>query len=115
MSAVVVRFPTIARHLSVLREACRQQNTADKAKKPVAEHEFLPAALEIMETPPSPGLRILLLTVCSLFALALLWSFLGRVAVVAVATGKTLPTSNVKLIQPFEIGAVRTIYVRSGQ
>jgi hemolysin D len=115
MSAVADRFPTIARHLSVLREAWRQQNAADKAKKPVAEHEFLPAALEIMETPPSPGLRILLLTLCSLFALALLWSFLGRVDVVAVATGKTLPTSNVKLIQPFEIGAVRTIYVRNGQ
>ena len=115
MTAIADRFPTLARHLNVLREAWRQQNAADKVKKPIAEHEFLPAALEIMETPPSPGLRLLLLTLCSLFAIAIVWSFFGRVDVVAVATGKTLPTSNVKLIQPFEIGAVRTIYVRNGQ
>ena len=115
MTAIADRFPTLARHLAVLREAWRQQNAADKAKKPIDEHEFLPAALEIMETPPSPGLRILLLTLCSLFAIAVLWSFIGRVDVVAVATGKTLPASNVKLIQPFEIGAVRTIHVRNGQ
>jgi len=115
MSVIADRFPTLARHMAVLREAWRQQNTADKAKKPIDEHEFLPAALEIMETPPSPGLRILLLTLCSLFAIAILWSFIGRVDVVAVATGKTLPTSNVKVIQPFEIGAVRTIHVRNGQ
>jgi hemolysin D len=115
MSVIADRFPTVARHLAVLREAWRQQNAADKARKPIDEHEFLPAALEIMETPPSPGLRLLLLTLCSLFAIAVLWSFIGRVDVVAVATGKTLPTANVKLIQPFEIGAVRTIHVRNGQ
>jgi hemolysin D len=115
MSVIADRFPTLARHMAVLREAWGQQNAADKTKKPIDEHEFLPAALEIMETPPSPGLRLLLLTLCSLFALAVLWSFLGRVDVVAVATGKTLPASNVKLIQPFEIGAVRSIHVRNGQ
>jgi len=115
VTALADRFPTLARHLNVLREAWGQQNLADRNRKPAEEHEFLPAALEIMETPPSPGLRILLLTLCSLFALAILWSFLGRVDVVAVASGKTLPTSSVKLIQPFEIGAVRTIHVRNGQ
>ena len=50
-----------------------------------------------------------------MFALALLWSFLGKVDVVAVASGKTLPAANVKLIQPMEIGAVRAIHVRNGQ
>ncbi|HEY0414116.1 MAG TPA: HlyD family type I secretion periplasmic adaptor subunit [Allosphingosinicella sp.] len=115
MTAIADRFPTVARHLAVLRESWRRQNEAERAKKPMAEHEFLPAALEIMETPPSPGLRILMLTLCSLFALALLWSFIGHVDVVAVATGKTLPTSSVKLIQPLEIGAVRAIHVQNGQ
>ena len=99
----------------MLREAWRQQNDADRNRKPIDEHEFLPAALEIMEKPPSPGLRILMLTLCSLFAIALLWSFIGRVDVVAVASGKTLPVANVKLIQPIEIGAVRAIHVRNGQ
>jgi hemolysin D len=115
VSAVAERFPTLSRHLAVLREAWRNQNAADRNRRPVEEHEFLPAALEIMEKPPSPGLRYLMLALCSLFAIALLWSFLGRVDVVAVASGKTLPVANVKVIQPMEIGAVRSIHVRNGE
>jgi hemolysin D len=115
MTALAERFPTVSRHLAVLREAWRRQNEAERNRKPVAEHEFLPAALEIMETPPSPGLRILMLTLCSLFAIAILWSVLGHVDVVAVASGKTLPAANVKLIQPIEIGTVRAIHVRNGE
>ncbi|HEY0014122.1 MAG TPA: HlyD family type I secretion periplasmic adaptor subunit [Allosphingosinicella sp.] len=115
MNVIADRFPTLSRHLAVLREAWRQQNTADRTRKPTAEHEFLPAALEIMEKPPSPGLRILMLLLCGLFSVALLWSFIGRVDVVAVATGRTMPTGNVKVIQPVEIGVVRAIHVRNGQ
>jgi hemolysin D len=115
MSAVAERFPTLSRHLAVLREAWRNQNEADRNRRPVEEHEFLPAALEIMEKPPSPGLRYLMLVLCSLFAIALIWSFIGKVDVVAVASGKTLPIANVKVIQPMEIGVVRTIHVRNGQ
>ncbi|HYG48210.1 MAG TPA: HlyD family type I secretion periplasmic adaptor subunit [Allosphingosinicella sp.] len=115
MSFLARKFPTLARHWAVLREAWGLQNEADRKRKPIAEHEFLPAALEIMETPPSPGLRILMLTLCSLFAIAVVWSVVGRVDVVAVASGKTLPAANVKLIQPIEIGSVRAIHVRNGQ
>ncbi|HEX8402004.1 MAG TPA: HlyD family type I secretion periplasmic adaptor subunit [Allosphingosinicella sp.] len=113
--AAAARFPTLSRHLSVLREAWALQNEADRRRKPIAEHEFLPAALEIMEKPPSPGLRWLTLTLCSLFAIAILWSFLGRIDVVAVASGKVIPAANVKIIQPLEIGAVRAIHVRNGE
>lgn len=115
MNAVAARFPNLSRHLAILREAWKRENQADRVRKPIAEHEFLPAALEIMETPPSPGLRILLLTLCSLFAIAIAWAIIGKVDVVAVASGKTLPTANVKTIQPIEIGAVRAIHVRNGQ
>ena len=115
MSVVADRFPTVHRHLAILREAWRQENEAQKNRKPMKEHEFLPAALEIMEKPPSPGLRLLMLTLCSLFTIALLWSIFGRVDVVAVASGKTLPVANVKVIQPVEIGMVRAIHVRDGQ
>jgi len=116
MSVIAARFPTLSHHFAVLREAWRQENEARRGrKKTIAEHEFLPAALEIMEKPPSPGLRMLMLLLCGLFTLALLWSFLGRVDVVAVATGRTLPIANVKVIQPVEIGVVRAIHVRNGQ
>lgn len=115
MTAIADRFPTLSRHLAVLREAWGRQNETERTKKPIVEHEFLPAALEIMETPPSPGLRILMLTLCTLFAIGVIWSFVGKVDVVAVASGKTLPAANVKVIQPLEIGTVRAIHVRNGQ
>lgn len=114
-SAIAERFPALSRHFAVLREAWRQQDEAERTRKPQSDHEFLPAALEIMETPPSPGLRWLTLILCSLFAVALLWSFIGKVDVVATASGRVIPAANVKIIQPIEIGAVRAIHVRNGQ
>jgi hemolysin D len=91
------------------------QNEADRNKRPISDHEFLPAALEIMEKPPSPGLRMLLLMTCTFFTAALLWSIIGTVDVVVVASGKIIPSSKVKTIQPMEIGQVRAIHVGNGQ
>lgn len=109
------RFPGVARHLSILRESWRQQDAADREARPRSDHEFLPAALEIMEKPPSPGLRWLMLSLCGLFVVALIWSIVGRVDVVATASGKVIPSGNVKQIQPIEIGYVRAIHVANGQ
>jgi hemolysin D len=89
-------------------------------KKEIArrnEHElaFLPAALEIVETPPSPIGRAIGITVISLFCLALAWASFGTVDSVATASGKIIPSGRTKIIQPFEIGVVRAIHVRDGQ
>lgn len=115
MSWLSDRFPAMMKHLHVFRESWRNQDESDKAFKPKDEHEFLPAALEIMEKPPSPGMRWLLLFTCTFFVLALLWAVFGKIDVVAVASGKTVPGESVKVIQPIEIGAVRTIQVKNGQ
>ena len=109
------RFPNIARHLSILRESWRRQEEADRLARPRSDHEFLPAALEIMEKPPSPGLRWLMLSLSGLLLVALVWSVVGRVDVVATASGKVVPAGNVKQIQPIEIGYVRAIHVKNGQ
>lgn len=115
MSWLTDRFPALSRHLGVFRESWRNQNEADAAFRPREEHEFLPAALEIMEKPPSPGMRSLLWLTCALVVIALAWSIIGKVDVVAVAAGKTVPDGNVKVVQPIEIGSVRTIHVANGQ
>lgn len=112
---IAARFPALARHFDVLRESWRLQNEADGKAKPRSDHEFLPAALEIMEKPPSPGLRWLLLSLCILFGVALAWSIFGKVDVVATAGGKVVPSGNVKVIQPVELGYVRAIHVRNGE
>jgi len=108
-------FPNLSRHLYILRESWKLQNVADENVKPQSDHEFLPAALEIIEKPASPGLRWLMIIMCSLFAIAILWSFIGKVDVVATANGKIVPAASSKIIQPIEIGAIRAIHVKNGQ
>src|SRR5262247_4037377 len=79
------------------------------------ELAFLPAALEIVETPPSPIGRAIGATIILLFCMALIWAWWGTIDIVASATGKILPSGRVKVIQPFETGVVRTIRVQDGQ
>src|SRR5215469_18691038 len=71
------------------------------------ELAFLPAALEIVETPPSPIGRVIVYTVVGAFAAALAWASVGTVDIVAVAPGKIIPSGRTKTIQPFETGVVR--------
>src|SRR3954452_18832159 len=70
------------------------------------EIAFLPAALEITETPPSPVGRAIGATVIGVFCVALLWASLSTVDIVTTATGKIVPGGRTKLIQPFETGVV---------
>ena len=79
------------------------------------ELAFLPAALEIAETPPSPVGRAVGATIIAIFCLTLLWATLGKVDIVATAEGKIVPSGRTKLIQPFETGIVRAIHVHDGQ
>ena len=80
-----------------------------------AELAFLPAALEIVETPPSPIGRAIGLTIISIFCLALAWACLGKIDIIASAQGKIIPGGRTKVIQPFETGVIRAIHVRDGQ
>ncbi len=84
-------------------------------KRSRAELAFLPAALEIADTPPSPTGRWIVWSVIAVFSLALSWVCLGKVDIVAVASGKIIPSGRTKTIQPFETGVIRAIYVRDGQ
>jgi hemolysin D len=79
------------------------------------ELAFLPAALEIVETPPSPLGRTIAFTIIGLFCIALIWASLGRIDIIATATGKIVPTGRTKVVQPFETGVVRAIHVHDGQ
>ncbi|WP_262047168.1 HlyD family type I secretion periplasmic adaptor subunit [Bradyrhizobium sp. Bra78] len=76
---------------------------------------FLPAALEIIETPPSPVGRTIVISITAGFIVALLWACLGTIDIVAIAPGKIIPSDRTKTIQPFETAVVRAIYVHDGQ
>ncbi len=79
------------------------------------EREFLPAALEIMETPPSPAGRMLVFLICLLALVGVAWACVGNVDIVAVASGKIVAYMRTKLIQPFETSTVLAILVTPGQ
>jgi hemolysin D len=85
------------------------------AKSARSDQEFLPAALSIVETPASPVHIALLWAICLLMGFALLWSYFGRIDILAAAQGKIQPTGRVKTIQPLETGRVVAIRVDNGQ
>jgi hemolysin D len=78
------------------------------------ELAFLPAALEIVETPPSPIGRAVAVTIGAAACIALAWACLGHVDIIATAQGKIIPTGRTKLVQPLESGIVGAIRVRDG-
>jgi len=78
------------------------------------EREFLPAALEIVETPASPVGRIVAFAIIAFFCVALAWSWFGHVDIIATAQGELIPSGRVKVIQPLDSGIVRDIRVQEG-
>ena len=97
------------------RSAIQRSSESNPFNKHDPEVEFLPASLEVLETPVSPAGRASALLICLFFALAVLWACLGKVDIIATATGKIIPTGHTKVVQPLETGVVRAIHVQDGQ
>ncbi|UPJ66893.1 HlyD family type I secretion periplasmic adaptor subunit [Bradyrhizobium sp. 191] len=89
--------------------------TPSRGTHPSEALAFLPAALEIVESPPSPVGRTIVISITAGFVVALLWASLGTIDIVAIAPGKIIPSDRTKTIQPFETAVVRAIYVQDGQ
>lgn len=92
---------------------------ADRHRNPVPtrrreEAAFLPAMLEIQETPPHPLARVTMWLILALFASAVVWMVVGRIDIVATATGKILPDSHIKVVQAPHSGIVKSIFVKDG-
>ncbi len=79
------------------------------------ETEFLPAILEVTETPPSPTGRLVMWSILGLIVIGLVWAFLGHINEVAVASGKVIPTGQAKTVQVKNKGIVKEIKVQEGQ
>ena len=80
-----------------------------------SEIEFLPAALEIQETPASPIGRATLWSILGFFVLAVSWAWFSHVDIVAVAQGRIIPIGHSKRVQSLEMGIVRSVRVEEGQ
>ncbi len=95
--------------------AHEQQTKQPTPRRKGAELDFLPAALEVLEKPPSPIGRAVSLLMMVFAALAIAWMYFSKMDVVVTAQGQVVPSGHVKLIQAAEAGVVRTIKVRNGQ
>ena len=72
------------------------------------------ALFEITVHDPENAPRWTLRIVSTLFGLLLLWAMFARLDIVAVAEGRLMPQTYVKIVQPAESGIVREILVREG-
>ena len=76
--------------------------------------DFLPAIM-LGEQQPSPLPRRVLWTVNLLIVCLIAWAAFGRLDVVAVAEGRLVPRSQLKIVQPAEGGVLREILVSEGE
>ncbi len=77
--------------------------------------DFSPPIIRLQEKPPAPLGRTVLWTVGALFCALLVWAALGRLDIVAVAQGKLVPRSYLKIVQPAEQGIIKEILVSEGE
>lgn len=103
------------RYLAVFKAAWSNRGQLDPPRRTPDELAFLPAHLELTDTPVSPTARWTMRIIICLFSVALLWACFGKLDIVAVAPGKTVVDSRTKIIQPAETAVVKRILVRDGQ
>lgn len=75
---------------------------------------FHPPLIRLQQTAPHPQGRRVLWALLALLIFLLVWALLGRLDIVAVAEGKLVPASFLKIVQPSEAGIVKEILVREG-
>lgn len=112
----------LSRHWDMLRQSLALERAADRDHVQRQETEFLPAALEIIETPPSPAGRALILLLCGFLLVALLWSVLAKVDIIVAAPGRISPLDSVQTVSwggtggavDGTVGVVRELRVAEG-
>jgi len=76
--------------------------------------DFSPAILRLQREPPSPLPRVVLYALAALLGGLAVWSIIGRLDIIAVASGRLVPVSYVKVVQPADAGIIKEILVREG-
>ena len=90
------------RYNRIFRAAWAQRKSMESPARTQDEIAFLPAHLELTETPVSPAARWTMRLIIALFCTALLWACIGKMDIVATAQGKVVASSRTKVIQAAE-------------
>ena len=104
----------LSRYRAILAAAWAARHELAGPQRLADEAAFLPAALSLQATPAHPAPRRAALAICALFVIAIAWSILGHVDIVAVAPGRIVVSERTKTLQPLEAGVVRRVLVKDG-
>lgn len=119
MSSIALRLAAtrdlLRRYGAVFRHSWHERKSFEPRLRLPHERQFLPAALELQESPVSPTPRLIMWLLIAFAGLTVLWASFGQIDVVATARGKIVPNDRIKLVQPIETAAVRAIHVTDGQ
>ncbi|EAN2945074.1 HlyD family type I secretion periplasmic adaptor subunit [Citrobacter werkmanii] len=103
------------KYLVVIHRAWSIRGELAPTIKEKQDYEFLPAHLEIIETPVSPIPRYIASFIMLFLGVALLISTLCQVEIVAVSPGQLALNGRSKIIQPIETSKVNKVYVKDGE
>lgn len=76
--------------------------------------DFAPGLLRIQNVSPAPLSRMVLKVLAVMLTALFVWSALGQLDIVAVAEGRLVPHSFLKIVQPAEAGIVKEILAKEG-
>ncbi|MDR0478483.1 MAG: HlyD family type I secretion periplasmic adaptor subunit [Burkholderiaceae bacterium] len=105
----------LGRYGQVWRNVWALREQLDRPSRDADLLAFLPAELELAETPVHPAPRWTMRVVALLALVVLLIGLAGRLDIVVSASGKFIPNARVKIIQPAITGVVREIGVHDGE
>lgn len=105
----------LSRYITVWRNVWAVRDQLEPPKRTAEEQAFLPAHLELTDTPVSAAPKWAARFIMAFALLALLWSWFGKIDIVAAASGKTVSGGRSKTIQPLETVVVKAVHVRDGQ
>ena len=105
----------LARYARVWRSVWQVRGELDPPKRSGDERDFLPAHLELTETPVSAAPKWIARLIIVFAVLALAWSWFGKMDIVVVAPGETAPSGQSKVVQPLETAEVKEIAVQDGE
>jgi hemolysin D len=106
----------LKRHIEIWRISWEEAKREQPMRRPQGkELAFLPAVIEVQDTPPSPAGRTVMWIIIVLFTAAILWASFGKIDIIAVAQGKIAHSGGSQVIQPLESGVIKAIHVRDGQ
>ena len=105
----------LRRYIVLLRQAWHERRERDPPPRLAHELQFLPAHLELVESPPHPAPLWTARILSTLILAGGILVTVGQVDIIAKARGKVIPSGQTKTVASVDTATVRAIHVAEGQ